>query len=410
MVLVKKIISDSEVSDKERKGIDILDLVRKNGPIARTEISRLTGYNIVTVSNYVENYIKAGIVSEKGYDASSGGRRPVLVEMNPDAAYVIGVGMNPYNILGIIADIKTGVIHEVKSARPPGRSESNIDSLFEVTSKLLEKSQGIKDKIWGIGLGIPGIIDILGHTVRWPAGPLGVEDAFISVSIKEIFETKFNLPVLVKNDADCAVFGEKWLALSPEVKNMLYMYSGVSCGIMIDGKIYEGTTGVAGELGICNFEKQTPEEVTKDSYNIGRWDMELGILRQVKEKDLYEKNKNSAIYQLVNGDVNAITFNTIIDAIKAKDKFATELLEVAGYNLGRKIAFLVNLFNPEVVVIGGGIERAGVLLLDAVKKSVKLWALDEATRTLKIIPAQLGENAVALGAAALVIRNIYAQA
>lgn len=408
-MLLKRIIMDSEISDKEKKGIDILDLVRKNGPIARTEISRVTGYNIVTVSNYIENYIKNGLVSERGYDTSTGGRRPVLVEMNPNTAYVIGVGLNISEILGVIVDLKTKVIHEVKIHRPPGRSEEIVDHIKIVVEKLLEKDASIKDKICGIGLGIPGIIDVQGHTVRWPVGPLGTEDAFISVSIKEIFETKFKLPVLVKNDADCAVFGEKWLALNPEIKNMIYMYSGVSCGIMIEGRIYEGTTGVAGELGICHFEKQTPKDITEASYHLGRWDMELGMLRQVKEKEFYEKNKNSIIYQLAGNNPEKVVFSTIVEAVKAKDKFAVELVEHAGENLGKKIAFLVNLLNPEIVIIGGGIERAGTLFLDAIKRSTKEWALDEAMRSLKIIPAQLGDNAVALGSAALVLRNIYAQ-
>jgi len=99
----------------------------------------------------------------------------------------------------------------------------------------------------------------------------------------------------------------------------------------------------------------------------------------------------------------------IIEAAKAKDKIAVEIIENAGVNLGVRIAYLINLFNPEVVVVGGGIEQAGELLLGSVRKTVRQLAFEEPANTVKIVPSRLGDSAVALGAAALVLREIFAQ-
>ena len=110
------------------------------------------------------------------------------------------------------------------------------------------------------------------------------------------------------------------------------------------------------------------------------------------------------------GNPSKITFKHIVEAVKAKDPLAIKIVEECGYTLGKKIAFLVNFMNPEIVVIGGGIEDCGAPLLDSIKKAVKDWSVEEAASRTKIIPSAFGENAVALGVVGIVVREIFAQA
>lgn len=396
---------DLILSDRERKNLAILEVIRKHGPISRTDISKHTELNIVTVSNYVDNFIEKGLAIEKGFDISSGGRRPALVELNGKAGYVVAVGLTMMHLVGIVVDLETRVILEMKKDRPAITGEIIIDELVRLTSELIKTSKLTIDKIFGIGIGLPGIIDETGRTIRWP-GKLGSQDVSVSVSVRDIFEKEFGLVTIVENDATAAVLGEKWFGLEPEIKNMLYMYSGVGCGIILNGQIYRGSTATAGELGIFNPKEGNPEIWERESLGLGRWEMDLGLIRKAM---LYAEDSGSKLLELTGQNLEKITPKTVIEAARAGDELAIRLISEAGKSLGKKIAFLVNLLNPEVIVIGGGIEQFGTLLIDQVRKTVREWSVEEATTGLRIIPAQLGENAVPFGAASLVIQQIFIQ-
>ena len=399
---------DKILSDKQRKNLSILELVIKRGPISRTDISRLTGLNIVTVSNYINEFIEKELVIEKGFDVSTGGRRPTLVELNPKFGYIIGVGLTALNIVGILVDSKMQVICEVKKERPVENSEAVIDKLVETVEEVLSKSKVDASKIKGLGIGIPGVIDEEGQTIRW-LGAMGLSVVSISgVSLKDIFEKEFDIPTLVEHDAACGVFGERWFGFEADIKDMIYMYTGVGCGLIINGQIYRGSTGSAGELGIFNPAEANEEERRRESVNLGTWELDLGVIYQAK-KALKEGAK-SRIFELAGNDPDKINLSSVIEASRAGDKLANELLETAGRQLGRKISFLVNLLNPEVVVIGGGIEQAGAVFMDSVKRTIHYWSREENIRNLRIVPSRLGGNAVAMGAVCLVLQRILMNA
>ncbi|MDP3787340.1 MAG: ROK family transcriptional regulator [Candidatus Omnitrophota bacterium] len=399
---------DKILSDKQRKNLSILELVIKRGPISRTDISRLTGLNIVTVSNYINEFIEKELVIEKGFDVSTGGRRPTLVELNSKFGYIIGVGLTALNIVGILVDSKMQVICEVKKERPAENSEAVIDKLVETVEEVLSKSKVDASKIKGLGLGIPGVIDEEGQTIRW-LGSMGLSMVSISgVSLKDIFEKEFDIPTLVEHDAACGVFGERWFGFEADIKDMIYMHTGVGCGLIINGQIYRGSTGSAGELGIFNPAEANEEERRRESVNLGTWELDLGVIYQAK-KALKEGAK-SRIFELAGNDPDKIDLSSVIEASKAGDKLANELLETAGRQLGRKISFLVNLLNPEVVVIGGGIEQAGAVFMDSIKRTIHYWSREENIRNLRIVPSRLGGNAVAMGAVCLVLQRILMNA
>lgn len=395
------------LSDKERKNLAILEVVRKNGPISRTDISRITDFNIVTVSNYVNHYIKKGLVLEGELDESTGGRKPVLVELNHKAAYILGLGLNMFSMVGIIVDLGTNVVYEIKKEKAPINSEDMIQALVDLAHELIDKSNIEKEKLVGMGVGVPGIIDERGKTIRWP-GAMGSKDISVCMSIKNIFETEFGVPVFVENDANAAVLGEKWLGFAEDVNNMIYMFSGVGCGIIIDGSIYRGTTSAAGELGVYSPHPSNAMYRDADATQLGRWAMDLCMAERITQ--CVQDGAETMLKDAVIANQNHISLNDIIVAARNDDKLAIKIIEEAGYALGRKIAFLTNLLNPEVVVIGGGIEKCGALLLDAIKQAVKEWAITETADAVKIIPSAFGENAIALGVVGIVEREIFTQA
>ncbi|MBI4372141.1 MAG: ROK family protein [Candidatus Omnitrophica bacterium] len=405
-MIKQMLLKDRILTDKERKNLAILEVIRKNGPISRTDISKITELNIVTVSNYVSHYIKTGLVVEGELDESTGGRKPVLVELNPKAGYIVGVGLNMLNMVGVLVDLEINVITEIKRERLPENSEATVQQMVELAADMIDKSEVDKTKIVGAGVGIPGIIDERGRTIRWPQS-LGEKDISVCLSIKDTFEKRLNVPTFVENDANAAVLGEKWLGLDRDVKHLVYMFSGVGVGIIINGEIYRGATGAAGELGISSL-KASREEILAMAKDLGRWEMDLGMTARAQE--LVAKGNASVLKDLTAGDAKKITFKELVKAVKEKDPLALRIVEEGGFALGKKISFLVNLLNPEIVVIGGGIEDCGAPLLDAIKAAIKEWAIEEASSHVKIIPSAFGENAVALGVVGIVAREVFAQA
>ena len=405
--MIKQILlKDRILTDKERKNLAILEVIRKNGPISRTDISKITELNIVTVSNYVNHYIKKGLVMEGELDESTGGRKPVLVELNAKAGYIVGVGLNMLSIVGVLVDLEINVIAELKRERPPENSEAVIERMVDMAAEIIEKAEIDREKIVGVGVGVPGIIDERGRTIRWPQS-LGEKDISVCLSIKDTFEKRLNIPTFVENDANAAVLGEKWLGLDRDVRHMLYMFSGVGCGILVNGEIYRGATGAAGELGI-NSVKTTREYSQQIATQLGRWEMDIGMV--LRARQAMEKGEKSVLKDFTGGDFSRLNFKEIVRAVKERDALALKIVEQAGNDLGKKIAFLVNLLNPEIVVIGGGIEDCGAPLLDAVKAAIKEWSVEEASTQVKIIPSAFGENAVALGVVGIVAREVFAQA
>jgi len=141
-----------------------------------------------------------------------------------------------------------------------------------------------------------------------------------------------------------------------------------------------------------------------------RWEADLGILREVRERlSAGSQYQKSRIWELADKDINKLNLRHVFMAIKENDPLAVEVVKRAGKRLGIKVAFLANLLNPQIVVIGGGIEEAGSVLLDALKDVVAAWSFEEMSGQVKIIPSRLGENSIALGAASLVVRQFFSQ-
>jgi predicted NBD/HSP70 family sugar kinase len=388
-------LQKKELSEKEKRNIDILEIIRRRGPISRPDISKEMGVNVVSISNYVDEFIKHNVVYEKELDVSEGGRRPVLLELNSQAGFVIGVGLNLMNMVGLLIDLKGNILTKTQIVRPRASAKEITECLLEIVREILRRSKEYTPKIKGIGVGIAGLVNTY---------------ASLDLPLKDLIEKEFNLPALIENDATSACFGEYWLGLERGFKNVIYMFSGVGCGIIINGEIYSGTHGYAGEITIYNFKEQ-------DLFNcamgrgcfLKRCETDLGITDEVKEMLARDKEGGRKFFELTSSNINNVDLKSVFIAARAKDAIATSCLERAAKRLGIKIAFLVNVFNPEVVIIGGGLEEAGDEFLNRVTLTVRDWAFHEATDNLKIIHSQLRENAVALGAASLVMEKIFAQ-
>jgi predicted NBD/HSP70 family sugar kinase/predicted transcriptional regulator len=400
-----------ELSEKEKRNIEILEILRRRGPISRPDISKEMGLNVVTISNYIDEFIKRNLVFEKELDISEGGRRPVLLDLNPQLGYVIGVGLNLMNMVGVLVDLKGNIISKTQIARPRASVKEIAECLLEIVREILRRSKDYTANIKGIGVGIAGLVNKKDGSIHWPQKMDHYYTyASVDLTLKELMEKEFNLPTLIENDATSACFGEYWLDLEQGHKNALYMFSGVGTGIMINGEIYRGAQGYAGEVSIYNFKEQ-------DQFNCGpgnpcfikRWELDLGIVNDMKSRLASDKERAAKFFKLTASNIDNVDLKSVFIAARSKDELALSVLDLAARRLGIRIAHLVNFLNPEIVVIGGGLEEAGEDFLKRVSLTVKDWAFHEAVGDLKIIYSRLRENAVALGAASLVMQKMFAQ-
>jgi predicted NBD/HSP70 family sugar kinase len=388
----------------------LLELIRQRGPLTRTELSQGTGFNIVTVSNYVEEFIKQGLVLERGFDVSTGGRKPILVELNAKAGYVIGVGLGLMGesgppMTGVITDLHGTTVHHLAGPRRADSMDEVLLGAGELIHQLMNTAPVDTKNILAAAIGVGGILDERAGTVR-DTSHRGIRTNYLA--LRDRWEAELNIPVLIGNDATLAGYGEYRLGLDRTVSDMVYLYSDVGAGLIFHGSVFWGSCGSAGELGvIVPSDEDYLTWVNSPGFALSNvWD--LGLARQARK--LIREGHPTAISDRVRGDLEAITMETVIQTAQAGDQLAKELIEHSALQLGIRIASLVNLLNPEIVVIGGGVEKAGSLLMEPVWRAVKRYAHEEPASLVDILPAKLGEHAVALGAACWVIREIFIQA
>lgn len=399
-----------EFTEKEKRSIEIMEILRRQGPISRPEISKEVGINVVTISNYLDDFIKNRLVQEKELDVSEGGRRPTLLDLNPHGAYVIGVGLNMMNVVGLLVDLKGNIITKAQVTRTKMALGEIPECLLEVVREIFRRSKQYTNNIRGAGIGIAGLVNKSNSSVHWPQK---IEHyytyASVDLSLRDLIEKEFDLPAFIENDANCACFGEHWLDLERRFKNIIYLFSGAGCGIMINGELYTGAHGYAGEVYISNFKE---EEHLACALGRGcflkHWDMDLGIVDDVKAMLAKDEQLADRFFKLTSTNINDLNLKHVFSAAKAQEPVSSHVLEVAAKRFGIKIAYFVNLLNPEVIVIGGALEDAGEEFLNKINLTVREWAFREATADLKIVYSQLRENAVALGAASLVIEKVFA--
>jgi len=360
------------LSEKEIKSIEILDLIRKKRSISRSEISKITGINMVSISNYIREYIEKGIVLEKGLDVSSGGRKPELIELNAESRFAIGMAITDSSARACLINAAM----EVKKKKEATINGKDINDLITVTAKL------IKDILEGAGLS--------GHNL--PAVAISVSDEKF-FPIGEAVGKELGVNAFVGTDAFAAIFAE--FETRPDVQDeaLLYIHSDVGSGAVIKKGIF-----------ISGADDEGAEYPPAEKRYLKPWGSGLAISHIAKHE--VSRGIGTKIVDIAQGKIDNVTMDVVIEAAKQHDQIALDIIHSTGINLGLRLAYLVNLFSPQVVIVGGGIEKAGELFLEPIRKMVKKLAFSE-LKDIKIVPGALDEYAVSFGASLLGMREIF---
>lgn len=381
----------------------VLKLIRDNLSISRAEISKLSGLSAPTVSRIIESLIKEGLVEEIGPGTSNGGRRPKLLKFCPDNNFIIGIDLGTTNIYGVVANLEAEIISEEKV---PTRVEegfySVMDRTFGVIQRLERRLGKKQNRLCGIGLAVAGLINSERNIVAFSPN-----FRWHDVDIMGYLGQKTEIPMFFDNVTRVMALGELCYGVGRKYKNFICVNVGygIGAGIVINGQPLYGVNGMAGEFGHITLEKDSRIQCYCGNFGcLEALSSGNGIARAARME--LEKGAKSILFDMCEGNLNNLTAEMVAEAAKKGDAVAWNVFHRTAEYLGIGISALINLFNPEAIVIGGGVTQAGDILFDTVRSTVKARALNKISRDVEILPATFGPKAAVMGAVSLILQKV----
>jgi glucokinase-like ROK family protein len=380
----------------------LLDALRRFAPLSRAELASRTGLNRSTVSIIVNSLIEEGLIQETDLQSSKVGRPGMLLELNPKGGFAIGIELGVDFISIILTDFIARVQWREQVCSDPNEDQITIlDRAATLTQHALDYglSQGLRPL--GIGVGVPGLVDlrqgklIFAPNLHWNNVPLRL-----------IWSQHFNLPIFVENEANAAALGEYYFGAAQGVDSFIYLSAGIGlgAGIVLDGKLFRGSNGYASEVGHMTVD---PNGELCGCGKRGCWETQVGpraVLRRVRKT--LESGVPSALCDLVESDLERISFESVVQAAGQGDSVALGALQEVGERLGVGVANLVNVFNPELIVLGGALNLASTILLPIVERLIRENALTPACENVRVSASAHGIDACLMGTVALVLDDI----
>ncbi len=362
------------------------------------ELSWRIKKSLPLTTKLVNELIQEGFVIETGFAPSTGGRRPLMYSLKHDVLYVVSVALDQFVARIVIMDLKNNFITPIEKLELP--LPQNPEALFILTEKIHKviKESGIPmQKIAGIGIGMPGFVDF----------KKGVNYSFLKAprnSIVDFISDKIGLPVFIDNDSSLIALAELRFGVATGKKNAMVINIGwgIGLGMVINGELFRGHNGFAGEFShiplfangkLCSCGKSGCLETETSLLVIiekARQGLNAGKLSVLKspQMDHYEEASE-----------------TIITAVQEGDRFAVDLFSEAGYNIGRGVAILIHILNPELIILSGRGSTAGKIWQAPIQQALNEHCIPRLAVNTGIEMSTLGYNAELIGAAALVMEN-----
>jgi predicted NBD/HSP70 family sugar kinase len=371
----------------------VLNTIKANGPASRTDVARLTGLSGATITGITAELIADDLVFEKSSGDSSGGRRPILLAMNPRGRYVIGLKLTETEVIGALTDLEATVIAKRVDSIVGHSLEQVLDTLSAAVRTLLHEGGLRKKQLLGVGLGLAGIVDSEHGLLR-----LSPYFGWRDVPLRELLRTRLRIPIYVDNDVNTLTLAEKWFGAGQGIDNFLTVTvgRGVGLGIVVNGQFYRGAHGGAGEFGHTVIDPDGPPCDCGKRGCLETFVGDPGLLRMAAE---------AAARGELAGPVADTT--ELVRRAVAGEPGARAVLARAGEALGRGVANLINIFNPERLIIGGEGVQAGDWLFDPMRAAVERYVMAGLARDTEIRVEPWGDDAWARGAASLVLRELF---
>ena len=373
----------------------ILDMVRKKSPISRVQLAKEFGLSKVTVSAIINELISVGLIIEigEGVGGEKGGRKPILLALNASSKYAVGVDIGTTNTVAAIGNLRGEVVAKIQQPTRKNRSSKSVfKQVFQLTTEIIQSANIDRDSILGVGISVPGL-------VKAQEGVICVSPDlnWKNVEINQILSELIGLPVVSDNCTRAMLLGAKWHGKAKDARNVFYVNIGYGLGsaLMVNNQIYSnhsefGHIHVSDEQVRCNCGK-------------------FGCLEAVASGNAIELAANNTIHQKEKNE-GWVTVKALAKKAKHGDSQAKEIFIEAGQYLGRAIAIASNIFNPDKIILGGGVTLAIDLLQDALHSEYEKYAMNVIKSSTVIEVSPLGMDAGAYGAIALALNKFLYKA
>lgn len=381
----------------------ILSCLRTMPPQSRANLAARTGLTRSTVSSLVDELIQANLVHETGISPSQGGRPGTLLQLNPDGGCAIGVEITVDSIMVLLTDF----VAQPRWQQQLALDTTDPDVVLPQAERLIDEALTFNATTGaipplGIGLGISGLVNPDEGVLKFSSN-LGWRD----IPLRARLQQRFGLPVKVGNEASIAALGESYFGAAAGTTDFIYLVistTALGAGIFVNGKLYQGIHGYAGEAGHVSIDPAGP---TCTCGKRGCWETVLRAACTVEPVGKRgQHGEKSSTGHRVPGDSSASTFQSVIDAAKAGDSQAAGAVNRVSDILAIGIANLVNLFNPQLIILGGPLGLAMGPFLPRIRTAVAEQVVVPADSLAEIRLSQITSNACAMGAVALVLDEL----
>jgi len=360
--------------------------------------------SIPSATGIVNDLMREGWISESGTGPARAGRPPVLYGLNSTKYLTLIMDINRHDTQLVIFDLHNQLIVKQKVDIKLDDSSSFLKKLFEATEKFLLSNSLTYKNLWGIGVTMPGLIN----------SSQGINLTYLNLTPKGVplvtyLKKHFGLPCYLFNDTKATTIGEHRFGLAVNKSHVLTINIdwGVGLGIIINGEVFNGASGFAGELGHIQVK---PDGMLCHCGKIGCLDTitsAMAIIRQAKEE--IQSGKATILSQIVNNNLDLLDTSHIIEAVHSGDEFSIDLLSKVGIELGKGLATAVHLFNPEVIIVGGLLAEAGPFISNPIEQAINKYCLSDFKNSLSIHVSKLGASARLLGTQAHLFEHLIAR-
>ena len=375
---------------RARNATLLLNLIWKERQVSRADLARRTGLSPSTVSAIVGDLERSGLVQSTGEGLSRGGRRPTLLGFFDDAFFIIGVELGATHVLVTLTNLRGQVRIARQGAHAvQGDPDGALALVRSFIDDCLRAERVPRRRLLGIGVAVPSPVH---PATPGRLSPL-ILPAWSGFDVQAHLAGAYNVPVFVDNDANMGALAEGWWGAGRSGDDLTYIKvaTGTGAGYVIHGEVYRGAGGTAGEIGHLAVDPSGPRCMCGLNGCLAMFIGSPAIRALARERMTGERGRTPTVAD-------------IVKSAKAGDPAARTIIDEVGHYLGIAVAGLVNLMNPAVVVFGGEITAVGDLLLDRLRETVRERTLSLSVNETRLVTSNLGEHAIAVGAATLVLQ------
>ena len=392
---------------REKNLSSVLRLIQTQSPISRAQLAVITGLNKSTISSLVDELLSKNFVHETGSNSGAAGRPATWLEINPKAGLIIGVELGVDFVSVAVSDLMGNIHWRRKEDTDPTEDQDKmIKQTLQIVKEAMTANTKKGGRFWGLGLSTPGTVDlkegllIFAPNLHWH-----------NVPFRKIFHEQTKLDIFIENDANAAAIAEHLFGAAQHNRDFLFVFAGVGIGggLFLNGKLYRGKNGFAGEIGHFPIMAE-PSQILCHCGNYGCWETYANQYSIIQRTQTRLEMKNGSIIPTLMAEQNIpISIPLIKQAADSGDQAAIDVFTEAGYAMGQGFAGLINIFNPEKIILGGPLSIAGDYLLPAIKETVANHSMPEFDQQTEVVLSTFGPDASLIGAIAIVADDVFAK-